>query len=149
MAKILLAVLALCFVSISTAHFASRSYMLQGRVYCDTCRCGFETPATKYLHGYHLSLSLSKLFCLVYLHFARSGNIIICGLMLREPHLRSTVDLWFYARMSVIPCSHSRSSFKNVALIEYKYRFNLCRIEKLNWSINLWNPNFLPQNNWI
>ncbi|KAG9451597.1 hypothetical protein H6P81_011562 [Aristolochia fimbriata] len=26
-------------------------FTVQGRVYCDTCRCGFETPYTKYMQG--------------------------------------------------------------------------------------------------
>lgn len=67
MAKIVFAVVALCFLSVATAHFGSKSYLLQGCVYCDTCRCGFETPATKYLHGNHLSLSLSLAHFLIYI----------------------------------------------------------------------------------
>ncbi|KAH6799470.1 Pollen Ole e 1 allergen and extensin family protein [Perilla frutescens var. frutescens] len=53
MAKILILLLALCVVapSVCAAHFGSDHFMLQGRVYCDTCRCGYETKASKYLQG--------------------------------------------------------------------------------------------------
>lgn len=29
-------------------------FIVQGRVYCDTCQAGFETSATTYIHGTHL-----------------------------------------------------------------------------------------------
>ncbi|XP_047965711.1 major pollen allergen Lol p 11-like [Salvia hispanica] len=49
MVKILLLLLAAFVASASAGHFASDSFLLQGSVYCDTCRCGYETSASKYL----------------------------------------------------------------------------------------------------
>ncbi|KAI7754248.1 hypothetical protein M8C21_018008 [Ambrosia artemisiifolia] len=46
--------LALCVLLpalISAARPMSRPYVLQGKVYCDTCRAGFETSATTYIEG--------------------------------------------------------------------------------------------------
>ncbi|KAJ0939972.1 putative allergen Ole e 1 [Helianthus annuus] len=45
-------ILALCVLLpalISASRPMSRPYVLQGRVYCDTCRAGFETSATTYI----------------------------------------------------------------------------------------------------
>ncbi|KAF5818511.1 putative allergen Ole e 1 [Helianthus annuus] len=47
-------ILALCVLLpalISASRPMSRPYVLQGRVYCDTCRAGFETSATTYIPG--------------------------------------------------------------------------------------------------
>ncbi|XP_076958991.1 pollen-specific protein C13-like [Bidens hawaiensis] len=51
MAKSVL-IVALCVLLpalISASRPMSRPYVLQGRVYCDTCRAGFETSATTYI----------------------------------------------------------------------------------------------------
>nr|XP_009600627.1 major pollen allergen Lol p 11-like [Nicotiana tomentosiformis] len=40
----------LVFASIASAHFMD-TFLVVGKVYCDTCRCGFETSASKYLAG--------------------------------------------------------------------------------------------------
>ncbi|XP_076924908.1 protein DOWNSTREAM OF FLC-like [Bidens hawaiensis] len=50
MAKLLI-IFALCLLpALSTAATVTTSpFQLKGRVYCDTCRCGFETSVTKYL----------------------------------------------------------------------------------------------------
>ncbi|KAL7585205.1 hypothetical protein Lser_V15G43094 [Lactuca serriola] len=51
MAKVVL-ILALCVllpVLISASRPMSRPFRLQGRVYCDNCRAGFETSATTYI----------------------------------------------------------------------------------------------------
>ncbi|KAM0062727.1 putative allergen Ole e 1 [Helianthus debilis subsp. tardiflorus] len=51
MARVLL-ILALCVLLpalISAARPMSRPFRLQGKVYCDTCRAGFETSATTYI----------------------------------------------------------------------------------------------------
>ncbi|KAL2531359.1 Pollen Ole e 1 allergen and extensin family protein [Abeliophyllum distichum] len=51
MAK-LVVFLALCMLpAIAIAHFAGNPFLVKGRVYCDTCRCGYETSASKYLAG--------------------------------------------------------------------------------------------------
>ncbi|XP_006344595.1 protein DOWNSTREAM OF FLC-like [Solanum tuberosum] len=44
----LVAFFAICLLSTSIAS-ASNPLLVEGKVYCDTCRCGFETPATTYL----------------------------------------------------------------------------------------------------
>ncbi|KAI3665006.1 hypothetical protein L6452_43622 [Arctium lappa] len=52
MAKLLvfLALSLLPLLSTATVE-AGNPFRLKGRVYCDTCRCGFETSVTKYLAG--------------------------------------------------------------------------------------------------
>ncbi|EYU31033.1 hypothetical protein ABFS82_08G228300 [Erythranthe guttata] len=35
--------------AIVTAHFAGDPFLVKGCVYCDSCRCGFETDVTKYM----------------------------------------------------------------------------------------------------
>lgn len=46
---------ALTFFAIATAIAAERpSFTVEGRVYCDTCRTGFETPLTTYIAGKHI-----------------------------------------------------------------------------------------------
>ncbi|XP_006355373.1 pollen-specific protein C13-like [Solanum tuberosum] len=42
---------ALCLLYVSLATATSNPFLVKGKCYCDTCRCGFETPATKYLAG--------------------------------------------------------------------------------------------------
>lgn len=39
-----------------------KPYCVRGKVYCDTCRAGFETPASTYLEGFSFSLSSSLFF---------------------------------------------------------------------------------------
>ncbi|KAI3506449.1 hypothetical protein L1887_28808 [Cichorium endivia] len=51
MAK-LLVIFALCLLpALSAATLTGNPFRLKGRVYCDTCRAGFETSATTYLAG--------------------------------------------------------------------------------------------------
>ena len=53
MAKLVL-MLALCVlpaIVIASRPVSDVEYHLIGRVYCDTCRAGFETPATRYIAG--------------------------------------------------------------------------------------------------
>ncbi|KAG8373346.1 hypothetical protein BUALT_Bualt11G0014600 [Buddleja alternifolia] len=53
MAKILLVAIAVCALAspIVTARFADNPFLVKGSAYCDTCRCGYETDASKYLAG--------------------------------------------------------------------------------------------------
>ncbi|KAG6397469.1 hypothetical protein SASPL_143636 [Salvia splendens] len=52
MARFLLIFVAACFVpAMANARFVSEAFHLQGSVYCDTCRCGYETDATEYMAG--------------------------------------------------------------------------------------------------
>lgn len=54
MSTVQLVFVALAFFGIATAVAAERpSFIVQGRVYCDTCRAGFETSVTTYLAGKH------------------------------------------------------------------------------------------------
>lgn len=51
MAKLLL-LFALCLLpAIATAQLAANPFLVTGKIYCDTCRCGYETTASKYLPG--------------------------------------------------------------------------------------------------
>lgn len=45
--------LALCVLlqAFISAQSSGSTFHVIGRVYCDTCRCGFETPATNYIQG--------------------------------------------------------------------------------------------------
>ncbi|XP_030973468.1 protein DOWNSTREAM OF FLC-like [Quercus lobata] len=45
--------LALCVLlqAFISAQSSGSPFNVIGRVYCDTCRCGFETPATNYIEG--------------------------------------------------------------------------------------------------
>ncbi|KAL6518549.1 hypothetical protein OROGR_019051 [Orobanche gracilis] len=50
--KLLLVLFALCFVpSIVSAGYVGESLLVKGSVYCDTCLCGYETDASKYMAG--------------------------------------------------------------------------------------------------
>ncbi|GFQ06044.1 protein downstream of flc [Phtheirospermum japonicum] len=50
--KVLLVLFAVCFVpAIVSARFVGEKFLVKGSVYCDTCRCGYETDATKYMAG--------------------------------------------------------------------------------------------------
>ncbi|KAK6150441.1 hypothetical protein DH2020_015373 [Rehmannia glutinosa] len=52
MDKILLVLFSVCFVpAIVSTHFVGEPFVVKGSVYCDTCRCGYETDATKYMAG--------------------------------------------------------------------------------------------------
>lgn len=43
---------ALCVLpGLVSARTLGNPFHIQGRVYCDTCRCGFETTATTYIPG--------------------------------------------------------------------------------------------------
>ncbi|CAK9174265.1 unnamed protein product [Ilex paraguariensis] len=52
MARVML-MLALCVLTaiLSEARPVAKPMILQGKVYCDTCRAGFETSATTYITG--------------------------------------------------------------------------------------------------
>ncbi|KAJ4701295.1 Pollen-specific protein [Melia azedarach] len=52
MARTLL-LIALCILPalVSASRPTRNPFVVQGRVYCDTCRAGFETPATTYIAG--------------------------------------------------------------------------------------------------
>lgn len=42
---------AVCFLSTLATSNAAPDFIIRGRVYCDTCRAGFETNVTKYIEG--------------------------------------------------------------------------------------------------
>lgn len=51
MGKILI-LMALCILpALVSARPLRSNFIVQGRVYCDTCRAGFETTASTYMHG--------------------------------------------------------------------------------------------------
>ncbi|KAL0378478.1 UNVERIFIED_CONTAM: protein DOWNSTREAM OF FLC [Sesamum radiatum] len=52
MARNLLVLFAVCVLpAIVSAHFVRDPFHVTGSVYCDTCRCGYETDATTYMAG--------------------------------------------------------------------------------------------------
>lgn len=75
MAK-LVAFFALCmlFAATATAHFMDRPFLVKGKVYCDTCNCGFETTATRYIPGTFSSLLyyIDLAVIIIILHNVRS-----------------------------------------------------------------------------
>ncbi|WOK94193.1 hypothetical protein Cni_G02895 [Canna indica] len=42
---------ALCFAALAGVALAGPKFVIEGRVYCDTCRAGFETSASEYIEG--------------------------------------------------------------------------------------------------
>jgi hypothetical protein len=44
----------------TTVATKTADYVVQGRVYCDTCRAGFETNVTEYIKGTQLISGLSN-----------------------------------------------------------------------------------------
>ena len=46
-----IAVVVLFALADTSASTKSPDYVVQGRVYCDTCRAGFETNVTEYIKG--------------------------------------------------------------------------------------------------
>ena len=70
------AILAVAFILPAIALAArdvagiKRGFVVQGRVFCDTCRAGFETPASTYIRGegfpaLRSSLSICLLCCIL------------------------------------------------------------------------------------
>ncbi|CAL9178562.1 unnamed protein product [Musa hybrid cultivar] len=53
--QLLPVVAALCF-AIAGVALATPNFRIQGRVYCDKCRAGFETSATDYIEGAKVKL---------------------------------------------------------------------------------------------
>ncbi|KAL6575993.1 hypothetical protein OROHE_000464 [Orobanche hederae] len=52
MAKFLLGFFAFCFFPlIVSARYMGKPFLVKGYAYCDTCLCGYETDATKYMPG--------------------------------------------------------------------------------------------------
>ncbi|CAL1399831.1 unnamed protein product [Linum trigynum] len=37
--------------TLTTSKYVGKPFVVRGRVYCDTCRCGFETNKTTYIPG--------------------------------------------------------------------------------------------------
>ncbi|PHT48460.1 hypothetical protein CQW23_12668 [Capsicum baccatum] len=63
MARII-ALFVLCSVLFASINAISANFMdtflVVGKVYCDTCRCGFETSASKYLPGSRVRIECKK-----------------------------------------------------------------------------------------
>nr|GMC62793.1 protein DOWNSTREAM OF FLC-like [Ipomoea batatas] len=59
-----LVLFALCSLAaaaaIATATVSDKPFLVKGKVYLDTCNCGFETTATKYLPKSHVRLECKK-----------------------------------------------------------------------------------------
>lgn len=64
MSRVVLVLLALCVLpALVSAKIVGKPFHVQGRVYCDTCRCGFETSATTYIAGMCTFPSIYVLHC--------------------------------------------------------------------------------------
>lgn len=74
MARLVL-LFALCVLPALTS--AANPFLVRGRVYCDTCRAGFETEATPGIPGTHLPLD-SLFFMLVHPPLVYTPLIHIC-----------------------------------------------------------------------
>ncbi|CAN1224866.1 Protein DOWNSTREAM OF FLC [Linum perenne] len=48
--------------ALTTAKFVGKPFVIRGSVYCDTCRCGFETNKTTYIPGFLFFLFLLLFF---------------------------------------------------------------------------------------
>lgn len=86
MAKLLLLLLAACFVpAIVTARFMTKpTFHVEGCVYCDTCRCGYETDASEYMEG-----ATVKIVC----HNKYSGKETYSKEGLTDKNGRYTIDV--------------------------------------------------------
>ena len=53
MARLVILMLLCVLPALATARFLhhAKPFVVQGRIYCDTCRAGFETSATTYIPG--------------------------------------------------------------------------------------------------
>ena len=75
-ASFVAAVVAACFFmplvvsGARTVGTTGSRFVVQGRVFCDTCRAGFETPATTYIEG---NKNPSEAFCVFSFWTVRSG----------------------------------------------------------------------------
>ena len=49
---------AILFFIVAAVATKAPDYVIQGRIYCDTCRAGFETNVTEYMKGNVPSLNL-------------------------------------------------------------------------------------------
>ncbi|KAJ8619174.1 hypothetical protein MRB53_015360 [Persea americana] len=56
MAKFLMLMALWVLPALVSARPARTNLIVQGRVYCDTCRAGFETSASTYMHGARVRL---------------------------------------------------------------------------------------------
>jgi len=54
-------------------------FVVQGRVFCDTCRAGFETPATTYIEGNQTLIPFSVIFPFPFVFWVRLGGQIWAG----------------------------------------------------------------------
>lgn len=51
--------MALCVLpALVSARPMRSNFIVQGRVYCDTCRAGFETSASTYIHGIYFIICI-------------------------------------------------------------------------------------------
>ncbi|CAA3008402.1 major pollen allergen Lol p 11-like [Olea europaea subsp. europaea] len=60
MAKLFVLLALLMLPAIASAHFAGNPFLVTGIVYCDTCRCGYETYASKVLAGAAVIIQCKK-----------------------------------------------------------------------------------------
>lgn len=56
----------LCVLPAIATAIKGDSFLLKGKVYCDTCRVGYETTASKYLAGKFLPFFFNSFFFVFY-----------------------------------------------------------------------------------
>ncbi|KAL5751513.1 hypothetical protein ACOSP7_021722 [Xanthoceras sorbifolium] len=47
-------------VLVNAGNIKGNPFHIRGRVYCDTCKCGFETSASYYIHGAKVRIECQK-----------------------------------------------------------------------------------------
>ncbi|KAM7276340.1 hypothetical protein ACFE04_018206 [Oxalis oulophora] len=60
MARLVLLFALLVLPALASAARLKYPFVVRGKVYCDTCRCGFETSATKYIQGARVKIECTE-----------------------------------------------------------------------------------------
>ncbi|CAN8246852.1 unnamed protein product [Cochlearia groenlandica] len=90
MSKPVLLVVALCFLPVLSmaARPNKNPFVVRGRVYCDTCLAGFETPASSYISGAVVRLECKdrRTMELTYTHDAKTDKKGSYKILVSEDH---------------------------------------------------------------
>lgn len=94
MGKILI-LMALCILpALVSARPLRSNFIVQGRVYCDTCRAGFETTASTYMHGRFLISFYSSSSSHYYLYIEFFVKLTWQRFNMRRVIVRLEVGFW-------------------------------------------------------
>ncbi|KAG7552434.1 hypothetical protein ISN45_Aa06g030350 [Arabidopsis thaliana x Arabidopsis arenosa] len=98
----------LCFLPVLAiaARPNKNPFVVQGRVYCDNCLAGFETPASTYIHGAVVRLECKdrRTMELTYSHEARTDSTGSYKILVNEDHDDQFCDAML-VRSSQLRCS--------------------------------------------